>query len=163
MSEADTPLPPAMPPLVGSTSFLLIAAGRTAQRRLDQALGQRGLALRHVGALGHLARQADLSYSDLARRAGITAQSMRATVRQLEELGAVRRTLPGHGHAARLEVTPHGHDLLAWAGEQARTVDADVLAGLGDLTADQTETLRRSLLTIALPGGPPPTPSPPPA
>lgn len=156
MSAADNP----MPPLVGSTSFLLIAAGRTAQRRLDQALGERGVALRHVGALGHLARQPDLSYSDLARRAGITAQSMRATVRRLEELGAVRRTLPGHGHAARLEVTPEGHDLLAWAADQARTVDAAVLA---DVTSDQTETLRRSLLTIAMPGGRPPSPAKPPA
>jgi DNA-binding MarR family transcriptional regulator len=159
MSESDRPPPPAMPPLAGSTSFLLIAAGRTAQRRLDRALGRRGLALRHVGALGHLARQPDLSYSDLARRAGITAQSMRATVRHLEELGAVRRTLPGHGHAARLEVTPHGHELLEWAGEQAQTVDADVLA---DLPPDQTETLRGTLLTIAMPTGRPPSPDQPP-
>jgi DNA-binding MarR family transcriptional regulator len=152
MSAADEPLPPAIPAVVGSMSFLLIAAGRTAQRRLDRALGERGLALRHVGALGHLARQPDLSYSDLARRAGITAQSMRATVRHLEQLGAVRRSLPGHGHAARLEVTPHGRDLLAWAGEQAHTVDADVLDAVAP---DQREALRRTLVAIAMPDGPP--------
>lgn len=155
MSAADTPSPPATPPLVGSTSFLLIAAGRAAQRRLDEALAERGLALRHVGALGHLARQPDLSYSDLARRAGITAQSMRATVRHLEQLGAVRRTLPGHGHAARLEVTDLGRELLAWAGEQARAVDADVLDRVG---ADERTALRRSLVAIAMPGGFPPAP-----
>ena len=46
--------------LVTSSAFLLVAAGRTAQRRLDDALGERGLALRHIGALGHLARRPDL-------------------------------------------------------------------------------------------------------
>jgi DNA-binding MarR family transcriptional regulator len=140
------------PPVVTSMSFLLIAAGRTAQRRLDEALGQRDVTLRHVGALGHLARQPDLSYSDLARRAGITPQSMRATVRHLERLGAVRRTLPGHGHAARLEVTPRGHDLLSWAGEQAHAVDAEVLAAV---EPDRRESLRQPLVAIAMPDGPP--------
>jgi DNA-binding MarR family transcriptional regulator len=160
-SAADQPSRPAAPPLVAppvvaSTSFLLIVAGRMAQRRLDGALGERGLALRHVGALGHLARQPDLSYSDLARRAGITPQSMRATVRQLEQLGAVRRTLPGHGHAARLEVTPHGHDLLVWAGEQARALDDDLL---GDVAPDQRDALRRALSAVAMPDGPPMPPA----
>lgn len=157
MSTADKPPPRARRPLVTSTSFLLVAAGRSAQRRLDRVLGERGLALRHVGALGHLAHEPDVSYSDLARRAGITPQSMRATVRQLEELGAVRRTLPGHGHAARLEVTAHGHDLLAWAGEQAHALDDDVLDGVA---ADQHQALRRSLATIAMPDGPPGRPGP---
>lgn len=152
MSAADRARPPAGPPLVTSTSFLLFAAGRTAQRRLDEALGDRGLALRHVGALGHLARQPDLSYSDLARRAGITPQSMRATVQHLEQRGAVHRALPGHGHPARLEVTPLGHELLAWAGEQARAIDDDLLDGLDP---DQRAVLRRSLAAVAMPAGPP--------
>ena len=154
---ADQSSPPA-PPMVASTSFLLIAAGRTAQRRLDRALGEKGLALRHVGALGHLARQPDLSYSDLARRAGITPQSMRATVRQLEQLGAVRRTLPGHGHAARLEVTPHGHDLLAWAGDPARALDDELV---GAVAPAQRDALRRALAAVAMPDGPPVPPAPP--
>jgi DNA-binding MarR family transcriptional regulator len=141
--------------LVTSGSFLLVAAGRTAQRRLDDTLAERGLALRHIGALGHLARRPDLSYSDLARRAGITPQSMRATVRQLEALGAVRRSLPGHGHPARLEVTPDGHDLLAWAGDRAHAIDAELLAAVGP---DDRETLRRALIAVAMPTGGPPTP-----
>lgn len=139
-------------PLVTSSAFLLVAAGRTAQRRLDEALAERGLALRHVGALGHLARRPDLSYSDLARRAGITPQSMRATVRRLEDLGAVRRTLPGHGHPARLEVTPDGLALLAWAGEQAHAIDADLLAAL---PPDDRDALRQALVAVAMPDGPP--------
>jgi DNA-binding MarR family transcriptional regulator len=138
--------------LVTSSAFLLVAAGRTAQRRLDDALAERGLALRHIGALGHLARRPDLSYSDLARRAGITPQSMRATVRQLEALGAVRRTLPGQGHAARLEVTPSGLALLAWAGEQAHAIDAELLAAL---SPEDRDALRAALVPVAMPNGPP--------
>ena len=75
-----------------------------------------GLTLRHLGALGHLSHRPDLSYSDLARRAGITTQSMHATVRALEDLGAVSRTLAGQGHPARLEITARGRELLRRSG-----------------------------------------------
>lgn len=117
-------------PLPLTTTFQLIAAGRHAQERLERALQAHGLTLRHLGALGHLATQPDLSYSDLARRAGITAQSMHATVRTLEEMGAVRRELPGHGHRARLEVTPAGRELLEVARVAAHGIDADLLASI---------------------------------
>jgi DNA-binding MarR family transcriptional regulator len=143
----------ASPPLLAmSSSFLLVAAGRTMRARLDAELATRGLTLRHVGALGHLAGRPDISYSELARRAGITPQSMRATVRRLEELGAVRRDPGGQGRAASLEVTGAGRDLLAWAGEAAARVDAEALA---DIAPDDRATLRRVLLAVALPPGVP--------
>ena len=44
-----------------------------------------------LGALGHLARDEALPYSDLARRARVTAQSVQATVGHLVDLGAVSR------------------------------------------------------------------------
>jgi len=121
---------PAPVPLPMTTTFQLVAAGRVAQQRLERELEVHGLTLRHVGALGHLANRPELSYSDLARRAGVTAQSMHATVRQLEQVGAVRRELAGHGHRARLEVTPAGRELLAEASAAALRVDAELLAGL---------------------------------
>ncbi len=55
-----------------STTMLLIAAGRLAQRRFEAALAEQNLTLRHIGAIGHLARNPELSYSDLARRARVT-------------------------------------------------------------------------------------------
>lgn len=138
---------------MNSITFLLVAAGRTAQRRLDEGLAEHGLSLRHIGALGHLVNRPDLSYSDLARRAGITSQSMHATVRRLEELDAVRREYPGHGHRARLEVTDHGRELLASAGRLAGRIDAELI---GDLPAEQREPVRRVLCGIAVPQGLPP-------
>lgn len=123
---------PVDPPLEASTTMRLIAAGRVAQQRFEQALAELGLTMRHLGALGHLSRSPELSYSDLARRAHVTAPSMHATVRQLEDLGAVRRHLAGHGHTARLEVTEAGVQLLAAVRAAARRIDDDVSESLGD-------------------------------
>lgn len=138
------------PSLTRSTALLFIAAGRTVQRRVETALAEHGLTLRHVGALGHLAANPNLSYSDLGRRAGVTAQSMHATVNRLEELGAVSRQHGGHGRPARLEVTAHGRALLARAGEIAAALDDELL---GTLPVADRADLARLLLAVA--GGPP--------
>ena len=78
-----------------STVMLVIATGRRLQEQLEARLAGIGLTMRLFGALGHISRDADLSHSDLARRVGVTTQSMRATVLMLEELGAVARNVPG--------------------------------------------------------------------
>lgn len=142
------PAPTTSPPLPTSTSFLLVAAGRAAQQRLEEQLAPLGLTLRHLGALGHLAARPDLSYSDLARRAGVTPQSMHATVRQLEDVAAVAREHEGHGHRARLEVTDAGRHLLSQAAAIAHALDAELLAAMPDA---QRDVLRSLLLGIALP------------
>lgn len=93
-----------------------MALGRELRARVEDQLRARGLSMRHLSALGHLAHDPGSSYSELARRAGVTAQSMQATLRQLEDLGAVeRRSPPGRGHAAHLHVTDHGTELRQWA------------------------------------------------
>lgn len=143
----------ASPRLDTTVAMLAIVAGRSLQGRYEVELAKVGLSLRHLGALGHLAHQPDLSYSDLARRSRVTSQSMHATVRQLEELGAVRRTLTGPGHRARLEVTERGRELLDAARQAAYALDAEVTAGL-------TETERTAVtrvLTAML--EPPPSPT----
>ncbi|MDY7103766.1 MAG: MarR family winged helix-turn-helix transcriptional regulator [Actinomycetota bacterium] len=142
--------PPSAAPLPTTLAFLLVAAGRTAQRRIDETLATRGLSLRHVGALGHLARRPDASYSDLARRAGVTPQSMRATVLRLEELGAVDRATAGQGHPVVLEVTDAGRELLDWAGTVVARLDDQLL---GDLPDEQRDRLRATLRGVAMPGG----------
>ncbi|PZF87786.1 MarR family winged helix-turn-helix transcriptional regulator [Micromonospora deserti] len=136
-------------------ALLFIAAGRAVQRRVEAALAEHGLTLRHVGALGYLAANPHLSYSDLGRRAGVTAQSMHATVNRLEELGAVIRHHGGHGRPARLEVTGHGRRLLARAGEIAAAVDGELL---GELTSERRAELARLLLGVADIGRPGPAP-----
>lgn len=142
--------PERAPLMASSTVLLLVGAGRLLERRVEEELARLGLTLRHLGALGHLARRPELSYSDLARRSGVTAQSMHATVRGLEERGAVRRTLPGQGHPARLEVTDQGHELLDAVRTAAARLDEEVLGGLAD---DQRAALRTALTALV---GPPP-------
>lgn len=127
---------------------MLVGAGRLLARRMEDEPAGLGLTLRHLGALGHLVHRPDLSCSDLARRAGVTAQTMHATVRGLEELGAVRRALAGHGHPARLEVTDRGRELLDAVRAMARRMEDELLA---DLTGEQRDALRVALRALAVP------------
>jgi DNA-binding MarR family transcriptional regulator len=93
-----------------------------------------------------------MSYSDLARRSHVTSQSMNATVRALEELGAVQRTLPGQGYAARLEVTARGRELLQLASAAATRLD-DSLAQ--NLPAAEWDTLKKLLEKLGTLDSPP--------
>ncbi|MFB9903522.1 MarR family winged helix-turn-helix transcriptional regulator [Allokutzneria oryzae] len=129
--------------ITSSTVMLLIAAGRELQRRTEAALAEIDLTMRHLGALGHISQNPEVSYSDLARRAGITTQSMRATVLMLEEQGSVRRTLAGHGHPARLDLTDRGRDLLAKARVVVAELDREFLAAL---EPGQPEALRGAVI-----------------
>lgn len=143
--ERQRPEPAAaLRPGSASPAFFLIGLGRIVREEVETALRAEGSSLRHVSALGHLSRQPGLSYSELGRRAGITAQSMQATLRQLEELGAVeRRTLPGRGRTAQLHVTSTGIDMLRRGQHAIRDADQRLLA---DIPGDQQDVLTALLL-----------------
>ncbi len=136
----------ALGPPPASPAFLLLSLGRIVRDEVETALRAHGSSLRHLSALGHLSREPGLSYSELGRCAGITAQSMQATIRQLEELGAVeRRTLPGRGRTAQLHVTSTGADLLHRGQDVIRDADERLL---GDVSPDQQEVLTAVLLQV---------------
>lgn len=144
---------PTDPPPV-SPAFLIMSLGRRLREDVEHTLAQHRISLRHLSALGHLAREPGLSYSELARRAGITAQSMQATLRHLEDLGAVeRRTAPGRGRSAELHVTDRGAALRASGQQVITAADETLLAGL---PADERVVLGRLLLQVfgAQPAGP---------
>lgn len=125
--------------------------GRTIRVEVEAGLREHGTSLRHLSALGHLSREPGLSYSELGRRAGVTAQSMQATLRQLEELGGVeRRTLPGRGRTAELVVTPAGQELIATGFRVMREVEQKVLAPLDD---EQRQALTALLFPVLTGGG----------
>ncbi|MGL5851565.1 MAG: hypothetical protein ACRCZD_12355, partial [Phycicoccus sp.] len=71
----NTPTPPTEPP---SPSIALLTMGRLVERRVAAALDELGLTVRGFGALGHLAGDPGISFTELARRAGVTVQSMHA-------------------------------------------------------------------------------------
>ncbi|MFD1814276.1 MarR family winged helix-turn-helix transcriptional regulator [Rhodococcus gannanensis] len=139
-----------------SAAFLVMALGRRMRERVEQALRAEGITMRHLSALGHLSRDSGLSYSELARRASVTPQSMQSTLAKLEERGAVTRTTDsGRGRTARLVVTDEGARLLG--------LGRDAIAELDRVLADQVDAedvgrlapvLLRALATLgARPGG----------
>ncbi|MCD0483532.1 MarR family winged helix-turn-helix transcriptional regulator [Streptacidiphilus sp. ASG 303] len=140
--DGRTPDPASAP-----VAMLLAGLGRLARSALDGALARDGLSLRHIGAIGHLAARPGLSLTELARRADVSAPSMLATVRRLEEAGLVHRvTPPGRGRTARLEATDAGRSALAAARRHAAALDDRLLAGLGQ---DDRSTLTALLLRAA--------------
>ncbi|NEA32637.1 MarR family transcriptional regulator [Streptomyces sp. SID13031] len=107
--------------------------GRQLREQADAELRAQGLSMRHLSALGHLAHQPGLSYSELARRDGITAQSMQSTLRQLQDLGAVELlTKPGRGRTADLQVTETGQELLERGRAVLRAADQRLLDAIGN-------------------------------
>ena len=132
----------AIDPSVGSdapapgVAFAIMALSRRLRTEIERDLAAAGLTMRHLSALGHLGREPGLSYSELARRAGITVQSMQATLGQLEALGAVeRRTPPGRGRTAALHLTDIGGQLRATGVETIDRAERRLLAELPDRDA----------------------------
>jgi DNA-binding MarR family transcriptional regulator len=126
--------------------MLAVIAGRMAADRVESALGPLRLTLRHFGALGHLASQPNLSYSDLARRVGVTSQTMRDTVAHLESIGAVRTAGKGQGHASQLTVTAAGRRLLDRARAAVLTLDHELDAELGATNSTDTAAMLMQLV-----------------
>ncbi|MFJ8786932.1 MarR family winged helix-turn-helix transcriptional regulator [Streptomyces sp. NPDC102476] len=149
---------PAERPPPGRPALLLLALGRIVRDEVERALEAQGLSLRLLSALGHLSREPGLSYSALGRRAGVTAQSMQATVRQLEQAGAVRRVTPaGRGRTAELRVTDVGRQLLGEMDHVLSSVEDPLLEGLTAEEQASFGTLLHRLLAKGLradlPGG----------
>jgi DNA-binding MarR family transcriptional regulator len=135
-------------------AFLLMAAGRRIRERVEDELRADGITVRHVSALGHLRREPGLSYSELARRAGITVQSMQATLTALEDAGAVERDGGGRGRAVTLTITPRGEQLLDGALRAFDRADRDLAALLTPEAAQDLATLLAGYLGV------PPAPDP---
>ena len=132
--------------------LLLVGLGRVLARELDSELTAEGLSIRHLGTLGHLARDPGLSYSELARRAGVTVQSMHNTVRGLVERGAVRPGPDGvPGRAATLTVTAEGHRLLGRAGELMAAAEERLLAGVPETDRATVTRVLLGLMSARLP------------
>ncbi|WP_433005366.1 MarR family winged helix-turn-helix transcriptional regulator [Kribbella sp. CA-294648] len=142
---------PGQPPI--SLAILLMMIGRQLRDQVDVELRRQGLTMRHFSALGHLAHQPGLSYSELARRDGITTQSMQSTLLQLQEMGAVERlTAPGRGRTADLQVTESGHELLNRCRAVLAVVDERLRETIGSAEADQwTKTILATLTAFSEP------------
>jgi DNA-binding MarR family transcriptional regulator len=121
-----------------------MALGARIREHLEETLRVENIGLRHFSALGHLAREPGMSYSELARRARVTPQSMQATLTRLEQLGAVERVgEAGRGRTAHLRVTDEGNRLLTIGRKAFSQVDEALTRELG------AEASSRFLETVA--------------
>ena len=154
MSDDPAPRTEIRPgPPAPNAAVLLIALGRRVGERVDARLAEHDLAYRHLSALGHLAHEPDLSYSELGRRVGVTAQSMQATLAQLEERRAVERLTPGgRGRVARLRVTAEGDALRHAALAAVDEVERELLAELPAPQRQQLTALLFRLFTTEITG-----------
>lgn len=142
----DVPIGPG--PVATGPTFLIMMMERRLRAEIERGLAASGLTLRHLSALGHLGREPGLSYSELARRAGITVQSMQATLRQLETRGAVeRRTPPGRGRTAVLHLTATGRRLRTAGVDTIYAAERRLLTTLPDEDAAELGDLLMRLIS----------------
>jgi DNA-binding MarR family transcriptional regulator len=107
----------------------MVLFARRLEARVERSLRTIGLSMRKLGLLGHLSREPGISYSALARRAGIKVQSLHPIMDELTRDGLVVTVGEGgQGRAAVIELTERGRDTLARANELISDVDTDVFA-----------------------------------
>ena len=127
---------------------LLLQAQRAMTRRGVAKLRERGherLALAHTALLHHLDVQG-LSVTALAERAGMTKQSMRQLVLDLEDKGYVSRVPdPSDRRAAIVTFTKEGRRLMADADQIRTELESECLALLG---RERFEALKESLVRL---------------
>src|SRR3546814_17056124 len=89
--------------------MIMILQARRLETRVEEELKAIGLSLRRMGLLGHLDREPGISYSALARRAGIKVQSLHPVMEALSADGYVTTVGEvGQGRAAGTPLTEHG-------------------------------------------------------
>ncbi|MER5183701.1 MarR family transcriptional regulator [Streptomyces sp. NPDC002896] len=99
--------------------YLLWQLSHAYTQRLERALRPLGLTQAQLSTLVRLSLDGPLSSAELARRCGVTAQSMGTALRGLVERGLVeRRPHPTHGKIIEVCVTAAG-EALALRGETA--------------------------------------------
>ncbi|MGA9872379.1 MAG: MarR family winged helix-turn-helix transcriptional regulator [Rhodococcus sp. (in: high G+C Gram-positive bacteria)] len=116
------------PPKGAPLPLVLLGLGRIVERELGARLDSLGLTMRSFGILGHLSGVDSLSYSDLARRADITVQSMHTAVKKMIADDLVRGT-GSAGRSAHLSITDGGRERLHKARRVMGAYETELLAG----------------------------------
>ncbi|MGW5059611.1 MarR family winged helix-turn-helix transcriptional regulator [Streptomyces sp. NPDC004096] len=112
-----------------SPTMIMIVQARSLEARVEDGLKAMGLSLRRLGLLGHLRADPGISFSALARRAGIKVQSLHPIIEALivegyvDTVGGV-----GQGRAAVIELTDQGVEAIERANHLLAEYDRDVFA-----------------------------------
>ncbi|MEU4098192.1 MarR family transcriptional regulator [Streptomyces sp. NPDC026673] len=97
--------------------------------RIEHTLRPLRLTQAQFSALMRLTLDGATSSAELARRCGVTAQSMGTAVQGLADRGLVeRRAHPTHGRIIEISVTPEGEELAARAERAIMPAEEEALA-----------------------------------
>ncbi|MFV2118628.1 MarR family winged helix-turn-helix transcriptional regulator [Streptomyces sp. Act-28] len=114
--------------------------------RTEKALRPLGLTPAQHNALLHVARTPGISPADIARRTGITPQSMGAAVNALVDRGLLERhPHPTSRRAVQLAITEAGEALAVRAQETLTRVDDEAVSVL---TPDERASVHTLLLRL---------------
>lgn len=126
-----------------TTGYLAWQFSQIVAGRLERALRAEDLTLAQHNALQQTVWTPGVSAADIARRSGITAQSMGAAVSQLVERGLLRREPhPTSRRSMRLFATVDGHAAAARAASIAGRVESETTS---PLSPDDKDTIHRLL------------------
>ena len=120
---------------------------RVVRRAINDVVKSYGLSVNEYTTLSVLARRHGLSNAQLARRSLVSPQSANEVLLALEDRGLVRRRAhPEHGRILQTALTAKGRRVLASCDAAVAKVELQMLS---DLTPNQQDSLRRSLLATA--------------
>lgn len=129
-----------------TTGYLAWQFSQLMAGRLERALRAEDLTLAQHNALQHAARTPGVSAAEIARRSGITAQSMGAAVNQLVERGLLRREPhPTSRRSMRLFATDEGHSAAARAASIGTRIESEMSS---PLSPDDKSTIHRLLYRL---------------
>lgn len=132
------------------TVYLVKRAETVVRNGLEECLRPLGVTPRQYVTLSLLSDERDQSSAELARKAGITPQSMSETIATLIAKGWIRRLEnPEHRRILMAHLTEAGEALLK---ECEGPVDAMEKGLLSGLSRESLDTLRNALRLIAKAG-----------
>jgi DNA-binding MarR family transcriptional regulator len=131
----------------GYLGYLLRQAQAAARLTLERALADLGVTAPQFAVLTMLRAYPGLSGADLARVALLTPQTTGVIIRNLERMGAIRKTPhPVHGRVLQWTLTRRGKTLLGKCRRRVLAVERRLMVGV---SAKAAVTIRRFLFKIA--------------
>jgi DNA-binding MarR family transcriptional regulator len=120
--------------------YAIVRVGEQLERRFQALMAEEGLSVRQFGILAQFATTDAMTSAEVARRLGVTPQSVAPQIDALDAQGLLSRTpIPGRGRPVELRLTAKGRTTV-------RRVLGVAIAEQERLTSHMTATQRDTLM-----------------